>query len=252
LFVMDSSGARQRLLTAAGHLTPTFSPDGQQLAFVTVGSSGPQLQVGATNGAGAVPVYTATPGSGMTSAPDWSPDGRSLVISDNGGIEQVPAAGGISRTLISPSGGGFFATPSYSPDGSRLVFAANPASGRQSGLFISSANGTRVAAIPGTGASGTFDSQPDWAVPPGTGITVQQQDINAACSNLPATINPQGVVTGNAVPIDVTVDVPGSIDITVASEGGGSTLPIARDLPSTGPTATASAAKCKTRKCAQP
>ena len=106
----------------------------------------------------------------------------------------------------------------------------------------------------------------------------QKADVNAACRTLPRNLNPRTVLN-NGIPITVTIDVPGTVDTTIAeggagstlpiahdlpgahaaaagdpgtivcSSGTGSTLPIASDLPSTSPTATANAAKCKPHKC---
>lgn len=100
----------------SGH-SPTWSPDGDRIAFARDGA-----------------IYTANiDGSGEQlladsgSNPAWSPDGTQIAFddelrdgtSDNGGIYLVPSAGGEIRHLSD----GF--EPSWSPDGSKIAARIN-------------------------------------------------------------------------------------------------------------------------------
>lgn len=143
LFVVDLDGGGPRQLTAgewnAGH--PAWSPDGEQVAFVSARESewdlgaGNNLYVVAASG-GAVRRVTEVTGS--VSCPVWAPDGEAIVFagSDNvradqfAGLWRVTAEGGVPDCLtpafdynVMPGSAGY---PGFLPhfvDGT-IVFAA--------------------------------------------------------------------------------------------------------------------------------
>jgi len=112
-------------------ISPSFSPDGNQVAFAWDGE---------TNGAG-FDLYVKVIGTDkplrLTNHPApwlavaWSPDGRTIAVhrvtTEDGGIFLIPALGGPERKLAStnnPRGGlSAYGAISWSPDGKQLAFA---------------------------------------------------------------------------------------------------------------------------------
>ena len=75
-----------------------------------------------SDGAGIVPMTSASAGIGMSAA--WHPDGTHIVYSlleDDGGHIVIREAGGATRVLPTPRG--VNSTPAFSPDGKTIVYA---------------------------------------------------------------------------------------------------------------------------------
>jgi dipeptidyl aminopeptidase/acylaminoacyl peptidase len=100
--------------------SPTWSPDGRQIAFVRAAGRFPSLFVVNTDGSGLRQVTT-----GITvEDPEWSPDGSRFAFSGGPGsdIFVVNADGSGLRSLTGAEIGNA-ANPSWSPDGSRIAYA---------------------------------------------------------------------------------------------------------------------------------
>jgi len=207
LVMINTDGTGGHQLTSDADVRPSFSAGGQHLAFV---SSKPQLEIGAPDTSGANPIYTIV---GSTfSEPDWAPTGTSLVISDSGGVEQVPAGGGTASTIV-PNDTNTYSWPSYSPDGTKLVFSGMPVTGAPAALDISAADGTGRTQIPHTGAG---DTEPDWSVAPSTktGGAGSTTSTSVTCTYLITS----GVDTCTAT---VTAATAPTGTVVFASQGGG-------------------------------
>lgn len=102
-------------------LYPSFSPDGQSLAYCTI-----------RNGSFEIVIQPLTPGSrevqvtsdgAQNMQPTWSPDGKLIAYHSRqrGGIWVVPALGGVAQQLAE-----FGADPAWSPDGRCILFQSDP------------------------------------------------------------------------------------------------------------------------------
>ncbi len=144
-------------------ISPSFSPDGSQVAFGWNGEN---------NGAG-FDLYVKVIGTDkplrLTNHPvpwlgvAWAPDGRSIAVnrlaSEDRGIFLVPALGGPERKLASTNNFALWApdaTLSWSPDGKQLAFADHtPLAGYSTQIFILSLD-TLARTRMETGCESTF------------------------------------------------------------------------------------------------
>ena len=138
---MDYDGQRIRRLTTTStiNITPAWSPDGDELAFVSWRGRQPGVYVMSTEGELGAP---DTVGGELSSAPDWSPDGRTLVYSadvdGNTEIYVLDRAGGRNTRLThNPA---IDTAPAYSPNGREIAFTSD-----RSGLAADLHHGRRGA-----------------------------------------------------------------------------------------------------------
>lgn len=134
LYVKNAAGGEPRRLTGEGdalELWPTWSRDGEQIAFVRWTDQGlGQIVVAGSDGRNARTV-TAMPGH--YAVPQFSPDGRTLVFekrsggyltspeySENAGVYTVPVSGGAPR-LVSRGN----RVPQYGADNDRIFMMGN-------------------------------------------------------------------------------------------------------------------------------
>lgn len=119
----DGEGARSALTSPEPIISPSWSPSGTHLAYVSFESRKPVVYVHelATGQRRVVANF-----KGSNSAPAWAPDGRSLVatLSRDGGSQlfRVPLQGGEPQRLTS---GNINTEPAFSPDGHTLYFVSD-------------------------------------------------------------------------------------------------------------------------------
>jgi Tol biopolymer transport system component len=120
--------------------SPSFSPDGERIAFVSKRTGNEEIWIANRNG-GRLVQLTAFKGSG-TGTPQWSPDGQSIAFDSLAGgnpdIYVIDAGGGTPRRLTNGSHENFM--PSWSPDSKWVYFRSN-ASGRAQLWKIPAAGG---------------------------------------------------------------------------------------------------------------
>lgn len=125
LEVADADGRNPQSLLVSSEpiMSPTWSPDGQQLAYVSFEKKKPQIYtVNVSNGQRRL----ITDFSGINGAPTWSPDGRQLavVLSKSGSpkIYTINLSNGAMKQLT--FGDAIDTEPRYSPDGKSLLFTS--------------------------------------------------------------------------------------------------------------------------------
>lgn len=120
----DGQNAQPALVSKEPIISPTWSPDGTRVAYVSFESKKPIIYVHSLASGKRQAVANF---KGSNSAPAWSPDGRRLAIvltkDGNSQIYMVNADGsGVQRLMSSP---GIDTEPRFAPDGSGLYFTSD-------------------------------------------------------------------------------------------------------------------------------
>lgn len=141
LAIMDQDGANVRTLTSdkAIVLTPRFSPNRQEITYMSFEGGQPQvyllqLETGQRELVGNFP--------GMTFAPRFSPDGQKVIMSlqqdGNANIYTMDLRSRATTRLTNTQA--IDTSPSYSPDNTQIVFESDRG-GRQQ-LYVMNADGS--------------------------------------------------------------------------------------------------------------
>ena len=160
LAIMDQDGANARYLSNGSSivLTPRFSPNRQEITYMSYESGQPkvyllQLETGQRELVGNFP--------GMTFAPRFSPDGQKVVMSllRDDGDSNIYAMDLRSRSTTRLTNSTSIDTsPSYSPDGSKVVFTSDR--GGRAQIYVMGADGSGQTRI--SFGDGTY-STPVWS-----------------------------------------------------------------------------------------
>ena len=158
IYLLDRQGnIRQRLTNSPGiDVSPTFSPDGSQIAFVSNRAGSPQIFIMSSSGG---PARRLTMSGSYNVSPAWSPKGDLIAYAGR-------ASGGFQIFVISPQGGnprqltqeGSNENPSFSPDGA-FIACSSTRDGKPAIYVVNVKTGsaTRVTNLPGA------QTQPAWA-----------------------------------------------------------------------------------------
>lgn len=128
----DGEAAQTALASPEPIISPAWSPDGRQLAYVSFETQKAVVWVQEV-ASGRRRVLANFRGS--NSAPAWSPDGSqlALTLSRDGGSQLYlqPVAGGEPRRLATGSGGAIDTEPAFTADGRTLYFVSDRGGGPQ-------------------------------------------------------------------------------------------------------------------------
>ena len=126
----DGEGGQTALASPEPIISPTWSPDGRELAYVSFETQKAVVWVQDVL-TGARRMLANFRGS--NSAPAWSPDGRDIAVTlSRDGLSQLyvmPRAGGTPRRLTSSNS--IDTEPVFSPDGNRIYFVSDRGGGPQ-------------------------------------------------------------------------------------------------------------------------
>jgi TolB protein len=160
IILVDREGSLVRRLASHGGIdvSPTWSPDGRQVAFCSTRGGAPQIY--ATDAGGGAVRRVTYQGSYNTS-PVWSPRGDLIAYTGRVGgrfqIFVVPAGGGESQQLTASAGDN--TDPTWSPDGRYLLFSSTRGGAPQ--LYMMDSRGLRQRQLirsPGGDTSPTWSS----------------------------------------------------------------------------------------------
>jgi TolB protein len=150
LWVADADGenAQSALASPEPIISPAWSPDGNQLAYVSFESRKPVIYV---HDVGTGKRRLIANFKGSNSAPAWSPDGQTLAVtlSRDGGSQLflLSAVGGEPRRLIQSSS--IDTEPAFSPDGKSIYFVSDRGGSPQ--IYKVSVSGQNVERVTFTG-----------------------------------------------------------------------------------------------------
>ncbi|HUP94442.1 MAG TPA: Tol-Pal system beta propeller repeat protein TolB [Burkholderiales bacterium] len=127
LHVADSDGYGSQTILASNEpiISPTWSPDGSRLAYVSFERRKPVVYVQSLTTGGRTTVANFL---GSNSAPAWSPDGRRLaVVLTKDGSSQIYSidAEGRGQPVRLSNSPGIDTEPNWSPDGQWLLFTSD-------------------------------------------------------------------------------------------------------------------------------
>ena len=129
IYVMDADGGNQRRLTnnPGNDVSPSWSPDGKRIAFVSYRDNPGNSEIYVMDADGGNP-QNLTNNPGRDISPSWSPDGKRIAFSSdrdkpqNYEIYVMDADGQNEQRLTNDPNEDQY--PSWSPDGKRIAFSA--------------------------------------------------------------------------------------------------------------------------------
>lgn len=142
LFIRNlETGEQTEISSAPGHhSSPAWSPDGRRIAFLRIGPKSTEVVI-APHGGGPERILTqiSPPAYGFDQRlMDWSPDGRTLVVSHEAtpglplGLLLITVENAVRRTLTQPNlQEGSDVDPRFSPDGRLISFLRSIHRGQQ-------------------------------------------------------------------------------------------------------------------------
>jgi len=141
IYVMNRDGSNLRKLTTSYGIdvSPVFSPEGSQIAFVSDRGGSPQIYIMDSDG---TRLRRLTFEGSYNTSPVWSPDGKWIAFvgrkNSNNQIFMIKSDGSDLRQITDK---GNNENPTFSPDGMFLAFDSDRDGGK--GIYLMSINGER-------------------------------------------------------------------------------------------------------------
>ena len=157
---MNADGSDRKRL--AGGLFPSWSPDGERIAFTTYAGERPHLAVMNADGSGrrslGASLLERLSGTVSDEQPAWSPDGERIAFAneEDGELYAIDPDGS-GRTRLTDTPGYDHWPPAWSPDGARIAFTSEDAGG--SAIYAMNSDGSGLTKLTGGRA---YDAFPAW------------------------------------------------------------------------------------------
>ena len=158
LCVVDADGFNPRQLTKGGlALSPSWAPNGRQVAFSWMGTRGWSLYLVPSGGGKAEALRS---GGGLNIAPSFSPNGSQVAFASsfegNAEIYLIPAGGGTPRRLTKVNA--IDNSPTWAPNGQQIAFTSDRGGSPQ--VYVMDADGANVRRL----VYGLpYTDSPDWS-----------------------------------------------------------------------------------------
>jgi hypothetical protein len=172
IFTITPGGGHQTQLTTdpAGNSTPSWSPDGSLIVFVSNRSSVSDIFVMNADGTNQTRLTT----DGFNSYPSFSPDGTKILFSHglNGTSTQISVMNTDSSGRVALTNNPYYEDmPTWSPDGTKIAYASYR-SGFRDLYVMNSSDGSNQTDISNTPSTNEY--YPDWS-PDGSKIIVETE-----------------------------------------------------------------------------
>jgi TolB protein len=143
----------------ADNLSPTYSPDGNRIAFVSTRAGPPQVYAMAADGTDQELLVPFDFGiSGSSNGPEWSPDGASVAFHrDVDRRPQIFVMDVASRRARQLTSSGRNTDPTWAPDGRHIAFVSDRSGRRQLWIIDTETGRVRQLSTP------TFTRLPAWS-----------------------------------------------------------------------------------------
>jgi hypothetical protein len=124
VYLSDRSGHGIRRVSGEGYAAvPSWSPDGERLAFIKAEAGQPRVwNVWVLDLATGFARRLTSHAAGQPWGASWFPDGRRICYAHDDRLVVLDTASGASRIYPSPRKGALVRTPVVAPDGRRIVF----------------------------------------------------------------------------------------------------------------------------------